>query len=96
MAGEVKLTGIQCWPYGHDTRKGACDEEIPDDSYESIRRFGWGFVYARDDGSPTGQGPFLACPAHRDDCDEEARERARQVNNLAKSEAGRAALEVKP
>jgi hypothetical protein len=88
--GKVTLPGIQCWPYGHGTRGGDCDEEIPDSNFETMRRFGWGFVFARDDGSPTGEGPFLACPEHRDDCDAEGRQRARQANHSAKSEAGRA------
>lgn len=79
----MTATGVQCWPEGHATRN-ACDEEIPDTEYETMRRFGWGFVFAQDDGSPTGEGAFYACPEHRSDCTEEEREAARQQNRLAK------------
>ena len=82
MAGEHS---IQCWPYGHNTRKGDCAEEIPDDCFETMRRFGWGFVFARDDGSASGEGPFLACPEHRSDCNDEERERARLACAAAKA-----------
>ena len=74
---------VQCWPYGHDHRAGDCDQEIPDDSSETMRRFGWGFVWARDDGSSTGDGPFLACPHHRSDLSDEERERALEINARA-------------
>jgi hypothetical protein len=76
---------IKCWPYGHNTRNGDCCEVLPDDSSETMRRFGWGFVCARDDGSDSGEGYFLACPEHRDDCDGDALEHARQANRLAKA-----------
>jgi hypothetical protein len=56
-----------------------------------MKRFGWGFVYARDDGSPTGEGAFYACPEHRSDCTEEERDIARERHALATS--GTATLE---
>lgn len=77
--------GIPCWPEGHATRF-ACEEEIPDTDYATMRRFGWGFVFARDDGSPSGEGPFYACPDHRSDCTEEEREEARRRNVEAKKQ----------
>lgn len=77
---------IQCWPYGHNTRKGDCCEELPDDSAATMHHFGWGWVYARDDGSASGEGPFLACPEHRSDCDPDERERAREINAEAKAQ----------
>jgi len=58
---------IQCWPYGHDTRKGDCDAEIPDLEYETMKAHGWGWTFARDDGAASGEGMFAACPDHRDD-----------------------------
>jgi hypothetical protein len=80
-------TGVQCWPEGHATRS-ACEREIPDTDYETMRQFGWGFVHARDNYQPSGIGAFYACPEHRDDCTEEGREIARTLNRAALSRAG--------
>jgi hypothetical protein len=74
--------GVQCWPEGHATRC-PCENEIPDTDNATMNRFGWGFVYARDDGSTTGEGAFYACPEHRSDCTEEEREVARERYALA-------------
>ena len=74
---------VQCWPEGHRTRS-PCEEFIPDTDHETMRRFGWGFVYAPDDGAASGEGAFYACPEHRSDCTEEERESARQRNASAK------------
>lgn len=79
------MATIPCWPYGHDTRNGDCDEQLPDDDHRTIERFGWGWVWDRDDGSGSGWGPFLACPEHRSDCDDEEREVARCRNAAAKT-----------
>jgi hypothetical protein len=57
---------VQCWPEGHATRC-PCEAEIPDTDFKTMARYGWGFVFARDDGSPTGEGAFYACPEHRTD-----------------------------
>jgi hypothetical protein len=78
---------INCWPNGTNTRQPGCDATIPDSRYRTMRRFGWGFVQAVDAGSPSGDGPFYACPDHRDDCTEEEREAARKRNALARSAA---------
>ncbi len=88
--GRLAGTGVQCWPEGHATRY-PCENEIPDTDNATMNRFGWGFVFARDDGSPTGEGAFYACPEHRDDCTEEQREAARQryANARAALEAQR-------
>lgn len=75
--------GIQCWPEGYDTRY-PCEAEIPDDNFETMDRFGWGWVWACDPGSASGTGPFLACPEHRSDCTEEGREVARERYAKAK------------
>lgn len=41
------------------------DHTIPDTSYETMRRYGWGFGEARDHGSTSGLGMFVMCPLHR-------------------------------
>lgn len=89
----MKLTGgVQCWPEGHATRY-PCEAEIPDTDSKTMSRYGWGWVWARDDGAASGEGPFYACPEHRSNCTEEEREIARQRNIAAITEAGRKALE---
>lgn len=51
---------IQCWGW-----EGKCDAVLPDDSEATMKRLGWGFMYARDDFSPSGMGPYFACPDHK-------------------------------
>lgn len=75
---------VQCWPEGHGTRN-ACENEIPDVDNATLSRFGWGFVFARDDGSPTGEGAFYACPEHRSDLTEDGRDAARNLYAVAKA-----------
>lgn len=75
---------VQCWPEGHATRF-ACEETIPDTDNATMNRFGWGFVWARDDGSASGVGPFYACPHHRSDITEDERVIALQRCEEAKA-----------
>lgn len=75
---------VQCWPDGHLTGHGGCEEILPDSEWETIEKFGWGWVEARDAGSESGLGMFYACPWHRSDCTPEERAAAISRNEAAK------------
>ena len=64
---------IRCWPNGSRGKDRDCDETLPDGDFDTMERYGWGWVYAPDDGSPIGTGAFYACPYHRTDCTKEER-----------------------
>lgn len=57
-AAKQKPIPMTCWGDG-------CEARIPDSSDEAMRAAGWGFMYARDDFSPTGMGAYFACPDHK-------------------------------
>lgn len=55
---------IECWGCGRFAR--GCDARLPDTSFETMNRLGWGFAYGPDAGSEDGMGFWYACPEHKD------------------------------
>lgn len=51
---------MQCWGW-----EGKCDAVLEDSSEHGMKAAGWGFMYARDDFSPTGMGAYFACSDHK-------------------------------
>lgn len=74
---------IPCWPSGHGTRHGDCEETLPADDCDTMHSWGWGWVHgARDDGSIYGDGPFMTCPEHRNDFDPEYEDEQRAAARI--------------
>lgn len=45
---------------------GNCDAVLPDNSFATMRRLGWGYVQRPDPARSDGDGPYYACPGHKE------------------------------